>query len=87
MTSPLCPSFLFKFIPSPKTPKSRELPERGGLLVKNNIAAELTKYILPEKKIIKYKLMTNKTVNGTYELYTINAKYSDIMPPGHIVYR
>lgn len=51
MTSPLCPSFLFKFIPSPKMPKSRELPERGGLLVKNNIAAELTKYILPEKKL------------------------------------
>lgn len=46
-------------------PNSRELPERGGLLGKNNIAAELKKYIIARKKIIKYKLMTNKTVSGT----------------------
>lgn len=68
MISPLCPSFLFKFIPSPKTPKSRELPERGGLLVKNNIAAELTKYILPKKN---YKIQINDKQNCKWHLGTL----------------
>ena len=85
MRSPLCPLFLFKFIPSPQKPKSKELPERGGLLVKNNIAAELKNIYIAKKIIMKYKLMTNNTVSGTQELYIINAKYSDIMPTGHIV--
>lgn len=49
-------------------PKSRELPERGGLLVKNNIAAELTKYILPKKN---YKIQINDKQNCKWRLGTL----------------